>query len=59
MQMKKYLAEMVGTAVLVLMGCDVAVSMSCGTDTTYVIANAMAISIAVVAMDYTIRRLNG
>ena len=27
--MKKYLAEMVGTMVLVLMGCGVAVSLGC------------------------------
>ena len=29
MIMKKYLAEMVGTMVLVLMGCGVAVSLGC------------------------------
>lgn len=27
--MKKYLAEMIGTMVLVLMGCGVAVSLGC------------------------------
>ena len=31
--MKKYLAEMVGTMVLVLMGCGTAVSLNCGADT--------------------------
>ena len=30
--MKKYLAEMVGTAVLVLIGCGVAVSLNCTSD---------------------------
>ena len=54
MQMKKYLAEMVGTAVLVLMGCGVAVSLSCGTDTASVVGTAMAFGLAVVAMAYTI-----
>ena len=59
MQMKKYLAEMVGTAVLVLMGCGVAVSLSCGTDTASVVGTAMAFGLAVVAMAYTIGGVSG
>lgn len=59
MQMKKYLAEMVGTAVLVLMGCGVAVSLSCGTDTVSVVGTAMAFGLAVVAMAYTIGGVSG
>ena len=31
--MKKYLAEMVGTMVLTLLGCGTAVSLNCGADT--------------------------
>ncbi|MBO4642909.1 MAG: MIP family channel protein [Bacteroidaceae bacterium] len=57
--MKKYLAEMVGTAVLVLMGCGVAVSLSCGTDTASVVGTAMAFGLAVVAMAYTIGGVSG
>jgi len=30
--MKKYLAEMIGTMVLVLMGCGVAVSLNCSSN---------------------------
>lgn len=57
--MKKYFAEMVGTAVLVLMGCGVAVSLSCGTDTASVVGTAMAFGLAVVAMAYTIGGVSG
>ena len=63
--MKKYLAEMVGTAVLVLMGCGVAVSLNCSSDcsTVYnagsVIGTALAFGLAVVAMAYTIGGISG
>ncbi|MBR5085735.1 MAG: MIP family channel protein [Muribaculaceae bacterium] len=57
--MKKYLAEMVGTMVLVLMGCGVAVSLECGTDTASVVGTAMAFGLAVVAMAYTIGGISG
>ena len=57
--MKKYLAEMVGTMVLVLMGCGVAVSLQCGTDTASVVGTAMAFGLAVVAMAYTIGGISG
>lgn len=56
--MKKYLAEMVGTMVLVLMGCGVAVSLACDpvNDHASVIGTAMAFGLSVVAMAYeTIR----
>ena len=48
--MKKYLAEMVGTMVLVLMGCGTAVSLSCGVDAASVVGTALAFGLAVVAM---------
>ena len=48
--MKKYLAEMIGTMVLVLMGCGTAVSLNCGVDTASVVGTAMAFGLAVVAM---------
>jgi len=61
--MKKYLAEMIGTMVLVIMGCgsaiftgDVAGSVGSGTGTLGV---AMAFGLAVVAMAYTIGGISG
>ncbi|MBR5971358.1 MAG: MIP family channel protein [Paludibacteraceae bacterium] len=57
--MKKYLAEMFGTMVLVLMGCGTAVSLSCGTDTASVVGTAFAFGLAVVAMAYTIGGISG
>ena len=57
--MKKYLAEMVGTMVLVLMGCGTAVSLACGVDTASVVGTALAFGLAVVAMAYTIGGLSG
>ncbi len=58
--MKKYLAEMVGTMVLVLMGCGVAVSLGCNIgDPATVIGTALAFGLAVVAMAYTIGGVSG
>ena len=55
--MKKYLAEMVGTMVLVLMGCGSAVfNGGCGTP-QQVLMVAMAFGFSVVAMAYTIGTL--
>ncbi len=58
--MKKYLAELVGTMVLVLMGCGAAVSLGCdnGAPAT-VVGTAMAFGLAVVAMAYTIGGISG
>ncbi len=57
--MKKYLAEMVGTMVLVLMGCGVAVSLNCGSDTASVVGTSMAFGLSVVAMAYAIGGISG
>lgn len=61
--MKKYLAELVGTMVLVLMGCGVAVSVNCTSagleGTASVIATAFAFGLSVVAMAYTIGGISG
>lgn len=57
--MKKYFAEMVGTMVLVLMGCGTAVSLSCGVDTASVVGTALAFGLAVVAMAYAIGGISG
>jgi aquaporin Z len=61
--MKKYLAEMVGTMVLVLMGCGTAVSLSCTSNdaslAATVIGTALAFGLAVVAMAYAIGGISG
>ena len=59
--MKKYLAEMVGTMVLVLMGCGVAVSLGCDpvNNITAVVGTSVAFGLAVVAMAYTIGGISG
>lgn len=61
--MKKYIAEMAGTMVLVLMGCGTAVSLSCTSAdpslAATVIGTAMAFGLAVVAMAYTIGGVSG
>ena len=57
--MKKYLAEMIGTMVLVLMGCGTAVSLNCGVDPASVVGTAIAFGLAVVAMAYTIGGISG
>lgn len=56
--MKKYLAEMVGTMVLVLMGCGVATSIGCG-DAAGVMATSFAFGLSVVAMAYAIGGISG
>lgn len=57
--MKKYLAEMVGTMVLTLLGCGTSVSLNCGSDTASVVGTALAFGLAVVAMAYTIGGVSG
>ena len=58
--MKKYFAEMIGTMVLVLMGCGAAVSLGCTTAiTATVVGTAVAFGLAVVAMAYTIGGISG
>ncbi|MEZ3591058.1 MAG: MIP family channel protein [Muribaculaceae bacterium] len=57
--MKKYLAEMFGTMILVLMGCGTAVSLNCGVDAGSVVGTALAFGLAVVAMAYTIGGISG
>lgn len=60
--MKKYLAEMVGTMVLVLMGCGAAVSLGCSSaapGVPGVVGTALAFGLAVVAMAYAIGGISG
>lgn len=56
--MKKYLAEAIGTMVLVLMGCGAAIFFGC-TEPAEVLAVAMAFGLAVVGMAYTIGGISG
>ena len=57
--MKKYVAEMIGTMVLVLMGCGSAVfNFGVGT-TAQVLTVAFGFGLAVVAMAYTIGNISG
>jgi aquaporin Z len=59
--MKKYLAELVGTMVLVLMGCGAAVFAGAGQPFAPVgtLGVAFAFGLAVVAMAYTIGKVSG
>ena len=58
--MKKYFAEMVGTMVLVLMGCGVAVSLNCSPDNAAsVVGTSLAFGLSVVAMAYAIGGISG
>lgn len=61
--MKKYIAEMLGTMVLVLMGCGTAVSLSCASAdpglAATVVGTALAFGLSVVAMAYTIGGISG
>ena len=52
--MKKYIAEFVGTFVLVLIGCGVAVATGAN-----IVATALAFGLAIVAMAYSIGNISG
>ncbi len=59
--MKKYLAEFIGTLVLVLFGCGAAVALGCNgaeTNAAY-IGTAMAFGLCIVAMAYSIGNVSG
>jgi len=57
--MKKYVAEMIGTMVLVLMGCGSAIFNNGVGTTAQVLTVAVAFGLAVVAMAYTIGKISG
>lgn len=59
--MKKYLAEMVGTLVLTLMGCGAAVALGCDpvSNIPATVGTAVAFGLSVVAMAYTIGGISG
>lgn len=56
--MKKYIAEMIGTMVLTLMGCGTAVFVGCEWPAG-VVATAFAFGLSVIAMAYTIGGISG
>jgi len=55
---KKYFAEMIGTMVLVFMGCGSAVFLGCGIDGGH-LAVALAFGLSIVAMAYVIGNVSG
>lgn len=55
---KKYLAEFIGTAVLVTVACGVAVVLGCDTSAGYV-GTALAFGLVIVAMAYSIGNISG
>lgn len=55
---KKALAEMIGTAVLVVIGCGVAVTTGC-SDNAGIVATSLAFGLAIVAMAYSIGNVSG
>jgi aquaporin Z len=58
---KKYVAEFIGTFVLVLMGCGTAAALGCkgsSIDAAY-IATALAFGLSIVAMAYSIGNVSG
>lgn len=55
---KKYLAEFIGTLVLVLVACGVAVVLGCNTPAGY-IGTALAFGLVIVAMAYSIGNISG
>ena len=57
-EMKKYLAEFIGTFVLVLFACGTAVVVGCGTPAGY-LATAIAFGLVIVAMAYSIGNISG
>ncbi len=56
---KKFLAEAIGTMVLVLMGCGSAVFVGDGGSAAWVLTVAIAFGLSVVAMAYTIGGVSG
>ncbi len=55
---KKYLAEFIGTLVLVVFGCGVAAVLGCDTTAGYV-GTALAFGLVIVAMAYSVGNISG
>ena len=56
--MKKYIAEFIGTFVLVALACGVAVVVGCGT-AGGVVATSLAFGLVIVAMAYSVGNISG
>ena len=56
--MKKYISEFVGTMMLVLLACGVAIVVGCSTPAG-IIATALAFGLVIVAMAYSIGNVSG
>lgn len=56
--MKKYIAEFIGTAVLVIFGCGTAMAVGCTTGAGYTLT-ALAFGLSIVAMAYCIGNISG
>lgn len=56
--MKKYIAEFIGTFVLVFVGCGTAASIGCDVTGGY-LTTALAFGLAIVAMAYSIGNISG
>lgn len=58
--MKKYLAEMIGTCVLVTFGCGTAVAVGCSSEAgSGYLLTALAFGLVIVAMAYSIGNISG
>ena len=57
--MKKYVAEFIGTSVLVLFACGVAAVTGCAVPEAGYIATALAFGLVIVAMAYSIGNISG
>ena len=57
--MKKYLAEFIGTFVLVLFACGVAAVTGCAVPEAAYVATALAFGLVIVAMAYSIGNISG
>jgi aquaporin Z len=56
--LKKAIAECIGTMVLVIVGCGVAVTTGC-TGNAGIVATALAFGLAIVAIAYSIGNISG
>lgn len=56
---KKYLAEFIGTLVLVFIGCGTAAAVGCSADGSGYLVTALAFGLAIVAMAYSIGNISG
>ena len=59
-EMRKYLAEFIGTFVLVLVACGTAIATKCSVDNPAgYLATALAFGLVIVAMAYSIGNVSG